>query len=120
MAIKETPGPGLTNTVINSASGKPSNPLRGYSSVHDFSTFKQSKHRIKMVALMLALSTTATAEEKINTCTHRRRTTGDHNLFQKIRIHILIKTYHDQHRAKRGQENLESEVFTGSLTSTYN
>ena len=94
------------NTVINCASGKPSNPLRGYSSVHEFSTFKQPKRCIKMAALMLALPTTATAEEKINTCTDRRRprTIGDHNVFQKIRIHVLkhiiINTYSEEGTGK--------------------
>ena len=35
LSIKPAPGAGLMKTVINYASGKPSDPLRGYSYVHD-------------------------------------------------------------------------------------
>ena len=52
--------------------------------------------RIEKAALMLPLSTKATVEENTNTCSDRRCTTEDHNVFKKFWIHasrhIIINT----------------------------
>ncbi len=55
----EIPGAGLMNTVISYASGKPSDPLRGYSYVHD-SNLRQPRqiaatmHKMLLVTTVLA------------------------------------------------------------------
>ena len=54
-----SPGAGLMNTVISYASGKPSDPLRGYSYVHD-SNLRQPRqiaatmHKMLLVTTVLA------------------------------------------------------------------
>ena len=55
----QPPGAGLMNTVISHASGKPSDPLRGYSYVHD-SNLRQPRqiaatmHKMLLVTTVLA------------------------------------------------------------------
>ena len=50
------PGAGLMNTVINYASGKPSNPLRGYSYVHD-TRLRQPRQIAATMHKMLSVTT---------------------------------------------------------------
>ena len=69
---------------------------------HIFSTFMQSKHRIRLVALMLLLPTKATTEEKTNTCTNQCRPTY-HRGPQIIQGNFdsRIKSHHNQHRQRK-------------------
>ena len=57
--------------------------------IDSFSMFRQPKFCIKMVALMLLLSTEATIEEKMNVCTDDTTppTTEDHKSLKRIWIH---------------------------------
>ena len=50
-----SPGAGLMNTVINYASGKPSDPLRGYSYVHD-SNLRQPRQIAATMHKMLSVT----------------------------------------------------------------
>ena len=50
------PGADLMNTVINYASGKPSDPLRGYSYVHD-SNLRQPRQIAATMHKMLSVTT---------------------------------------------------------------
>ena len=50
------PGAGLMNTVISYASGKPSDPLRGYSYVHD-SNLRQPRQIAATMYKMLSVTT---------------------------------------------------------------
>ena len=52
----DVPGAGLMNTVISYASGKPSDPLRGYSYVHD-SNLRQPRQIAATMYKMLSVTT---------------------------------------------------------------
>ena len=74
-------------------------------------TFKQSKHRIKIAALMLPLPTEATSEEKTNTCTDWR-----HPTYRRI-PQMIIKKKRKKERKKGeglgwGKKNKESLIKT--------
>ena len=69
--------------------------------------FKQSKHYIKMVALMVPLPIEATYNRG-----------GNEHLYQTMSSHIPLKA--TNYSRKKRQENLEWEGFIGSLISNEN
>ena len=73
-------------------------------------TFKKSKHRIKIAAMMLPLPTEATSEEKTNTCTDWRHPTYHRRLQM-----IIMKERKKERRGGGGgggKKNKESLIKT--------